>query len=256
MLRWIALIMLLGFSGLPAPDPARAADLLRVDGIVVKWPPPSTGTTTVITYAVLSRPYLVVRSKKTLSPDNCGAMQPFSDIVGRSIDITEEGSRRELHSALRAWEDVADVRFAEVSDPSTAHIVIGATETSAGPAFANLSLRSRRGLQHSADKALGGATGGASARPAVASDGKPVALIEQAFVCLNPRARWKIGFDGNVSVYDLRHTFMHEIGHALGLDHPGRSSSVMGFRYDESVRQLQPSDIIAVQLLYGPPTGK
>jgi len=70
---------------------------------------------------------------------------------------------------------------------------------------------------------------------------------------LNPKEPWKIGFDGNLGVYDLRYTFMHEIGHAIGLDHPGSSGAIMGFRYDEQVRELQPSDIAAAQLLYGPP---
>jgi len=46
---------------------------------------------------------------------------------------------------------------------------------------------------------------------------------------------------------------MHEIGHAIGLDHPDSRGAVMAFRYDERVRDLQPSDIDAVQRLYGAP---
>ena len=78
----------------------------------------------------------------------------------------------------------------------------------------------------------------------------------RADICLNPQRSWKIGFDGNLDVYDLRYTFMHEIGHAVGLDHPGRSGSIMGYRYDERVHKLQPSDIAAAQSLYGPPRTK
>ena len=66
----------------------------------------------------------------------------------------------------------------------------------------------------------------------------------------------KVGFDGNLNVYDLRYTLMHEIGHAIGLDHPGSSGSIMGYRYDERVRQLQASDISAAQRLYGPSNAK
>jgi len=252
LLRGFALIVALGLACLPAASGVWAADLLRVDGSVVKWPAPSTGTTTVITYAVLSAPYLVAGRARTLSADNCGAMQPFSEILANSADVSVVSSGRELRSALAAWETVADVKFVEVSEPNLAHIVVGATEMPAGRAFANLSLRDRRGSQQSADMALGGGSDGLSTRSPVWSKEKHVALIERAFVCLNPKVRWKVGFDGNLSIYDLRYAFMHEIGHAIGLDHPGRSGSVMGFRYDESIRALQPSDISAVQSLYGP----
>jgi hypothetical protein len=40
------------------------------------------------------------------------------------------------------------------------------------------------------------------------------------------------------------------------LDHPGSTGSIMGYRYDERVRQLQIADIAAAQLLYGPPKDK
>ena len=39
--------------------------------------------------------------------------------------------------------------------------------------------------------------------------------IARSQICLNPRQRWKIGFDGNLTVYDITHTLAHEIGHAI-----------------------------------------
>jgi len=66
-----------------------------------------------------------------------------------------------------------------------------------------------------------------------------------------PEKTWKVGYDGNLEVYDLYFTFLHEIGHTIGLDHPGASGEVMGFRYDERVRDLQDGDIEAVRRLYG-----
>jgi hypothetical protein len=60
-----------------------------------------------------------------------------------------------------------------------------------------------------------------------------------------------VGFDGNTRVYDLRYTFVHEIGHAIGLDHPGPSGQVMSFRYDEQHRDLQAGDLNGVTMLYG-----
>ncbi len=255
LLRGLALLALLASGFFAGSEAARAADLLRVEGRIVRWAAPATGTTTVITYTILRGPYVVSRSDGILSPDNCGSMQPFAEIVSQSRDIGDVDGRRQLRAAFDAWEQVADVSFVEVSDPRTANIVVGATETAAGRAFANLSLRDRKGAVKSQDKALGGGIDRTSAGMGALPGREPVALIEQAFVCLNPGVSWKIGFDGNLSIYDLRHTFMHEIGHAIGLDHPGRSGSVMGYRYDETVRGLQPTDIAAVQFLYGPATG-
>ena len=36
------------------------------------------------------------------------------------------------------------------------------------------------------------------------------------------------------------------------IDQPGRSGSLLGFRYDDSIRGLPPSDVVGVQILYGP----
>lgn len=105
---------------------------------------------------------------------------------------------------------------------------------------------------------MGVASDAAPVRPSASSEGKQFAPIEKAFVCLNPKMRWpkmrgKIGFDGSLDVYDLRHTFMHEIVHAIGFDHPGRTGSVMGLRYDESIHEPQSSGIASAQRLSGPP---
>jgi hypothetical protein len=52
-------------------------------------------------------------------------------------------------------------------------------------------------------------------------------------------------------VYDLRYTLTHEIGHAIGLDHPGTTSQVMSYRYEERFATLQPGDIRGAAALYG-----
>ena len=44
---------------------------------------------------------------------------------------------------------------------------------------------------------------------------------------------------------------MHEIGHAIGLDHPGAAGALMGFRYDEKLAGPTASDSGAAQKLYG-----
>jgi hypothetical protein len=231
---------------------AEADGLLRVDGGVLKWERRPSGASNVITYAVLTGPYTVPSDKNTLSPDNCNAMHAFSDIVAASPNVSREAAMGELRSALEAWSKASDVSFVETSDARHASIVIGAADNPSGRAFANLSYRSGTQGAKPVAKALGKAERDLSVVSNRPMQNGAVAAIDQAYVCLNPRARWKVGFDGNLKIYDLRYTFTHEIGHAIGLDHPGREDSLMNFRYDERVRELQPTDIAAAQILYGP----
>lgn len=231
-------------------QPASAGALLEVDGHLLKWVSHETGDSTVITYAVLKGPYVLPGGRRNLSPDNCSAMHAFNDIVASSPGISPEAAERALRAAFAAWEAAASVTFVEVNDPQQANIVVGAQDFPVGRAFTNLSYLSSHGFSP-VEKALGGP--GPSAEFGETEASGAVRGIEQSYVCLNPSLRWKTGFDGDLSVYDLRHTFTHEIGHAIGLDHPGSSGAIMAYRYDEKVSELQPSDIAAVQRLYGPP---
>jgi hypothetical protein len=76
--------------------------------------------------------------------------------------------------------------------------------------------------------------------------------ITQALVCLNPAKPWKVGFDGDLKTYDVRYTLAHEIGHAIGLDHPEPGGQLMSARYGEQFRTLQDGDVRGAIQLYGP----
>ena len=255
MLKRLAPVALLLVGTLTHGTRSPAGEVVRVQGNPVKWSTQGSDRTTEITYVTLAGKYVLPRGESTLSPDNCGAMEPFAEIPAASSELTVDTVKGELRAAFSAWENVAGVKFTEVLDTDRANIVIGSTITSNGRAFANLSLKGAPTAPTVA-KALGASSNSAASPGAdKVKHGADIA-IERAYICVNPKVRWKTGFDGDLDVYDLRYTFMHEIGHAIGLDHPGRSGSIMGYRYDERVRELRPSDIAAVQDLYGPPSKK
>lgn len=202
--------------------PASAADyrLLRLDGKLVKWGAPRFGAGATLTYAV-------ARSNMDFpQARNCGKIKSIEPALRRS-GIERRAFERELEAAFRAWERIANVRFRRIANARSADIVIGAQRRPRGRAYANVTY----------DKAAT-KTG--------------IHRIEKSLICLNPEHGWKIGFDGDLEVYDLRFTFMHEIGHILGLDHEtAEGDQLMGFAYHEDFRAPQPGDIAGVGRLYG-----
>ena len=145
MVRVRAAACLFVVTSLWGIGPAAADDLLRVAGYVVKWPLSASGGATVISYAILTDPYVLPSDRATLSPDNCGAMSAFGDVIAGSSGLSLERARRELRAAFTSWERVANIKFVDVGDSSRANIVIGASVSPQGRAFANLSYRGKQG---------------------------------------------------------------------------------------------------------------
>lgn len=143
---------------------------------------------------------------------NCGVLAPMTALSGQ--DLSFETLVRETAAAFRVWERAADLSFHRVANARDADIILGAQGQPRRRAFANVS--------YAADEKEG------------------VRAIEQSLVCLNPEQKWKVGFGGDKEVYDIRYTLIHEIGHAIGLDHPGPSGQVMGFRYTEDFPGFSP----------------
>lgn len=193
--------------------------LLELDGHRVKWGNPGLGKGATVSYAFAERPL------KSDGAQNCSDLLPMRALVGEGL--TMETLSRETAEAFRVWERAAGLLFEEAENPEEADIILGVQAQPRGRAFANVSYKPQPERQ--------------------------VGTIERALLCLNPDHRWKVGFDGNETVYDIRYTLIHEIGHAIGLDHPGRSGQVMAFRYSEAYDDLQPGDLLGVKQLYGPP---
>lgn len=216
----LALPLLLAFSLV-----AQASDggyrLLELDGYKVKWGDRRLGVGASISYAFAREPLMFEEAR------NCSELAPIEMLLGDTL--SKETLARETQAAFQVWERVAGLSFYEVDDAQEADIILGAQGRPRGRAFANVS--------YAPDP----------------QDG--VRAIDRALVCMNPDLKWKVGFDGNKDVYDLRYTLIHEIGHAIGLDHPGPSGQVMGFRYTEAFAELQPGDLRGVRLLYGRSAG-
>jgi Matrixin len=246
--RWVAVCAAL-FLSVACALPGSAAEflLLRLNGNLVKWGNPTLGRGAVITWALLD--------KASRFPDalNCRSMVPFTPRLASGS--TDAGMAvAELRRAFDTWSAAADIRFRMIDDAEKADIVIGAQAIPTGRAYSSVAYGSPGDAPAGrvAAKALSPSARQAGTEPAAAGS-RSVKSIRQSLICLNPAQAWKVGFDGNLAVYDLYFTFLHEIGHTIGLDHPGASGEVMGFRYDEKVRTLQDGDVAAVRRLYGLP---
>jgi hypothetical protein len=196
--------------------------LLDLENQTVKWRTPTFGKSAVVTYA------FATGSVATPGARNCASMLPPSQAYEPS-QITRRQFRSEVAAAFRMWQKVANISFRESADPASAGILIGAQAQPVGRAFTNVALKAGTGEKASDKKVIG-----------------------RSLICLNPKQSWKIGFDGRLGVYDLRYTIAHEIGHAIGLDHPSAAGQLMSYRYDEKQPGLQPGDVKGAVLLYGP----
>jgi hypothetical protein len=165
-----------------------------------------------------------LRSAQFPGARNCRKLAPLDALIQRRLThaaVTEEPAQPSPCGKR------PPITFREAPEGTPADILIGAQVEPEGWAFADVFYD--------------------SASP------EAIKPISRALVCLNPLRRWKVGFDGDLKVYDLRYTLAHEIGHAIGLDHPNGGSQVMGYRYDEQFRTLQPGDVHGAALLYGAP---
>ncbi len=204
-------------AGFKPPDLAESFKALRLEGNLVRWRKPTHGDL-VISYRVLTAPEAFPGAR------NCRKMTVLDDLIADS-GVADTALREEIAAAFAMWEDVAGLTFQEAAPDAPADILIGAQAEPEGWAFADVFYD--------------------------AASPDRIKPISQALICLNPVRKWKVGFDGDLKTYDLRYTIAHEIGHAIGLDHPVSAGQIMGYRYEERFRALQPGDVKGAVTLYG-----
>jgi len=200
---------------------AGAADfkIIHLDGEALKWGPPERGSPATVTYAIADGP----------QPDpqriNCKHLAGIEPVLQR-WDIGRGALRARLREALQAWERVAGITFERAASPADADLVIGAQGVPQGTAYTD--------VRHTATEVPGRGR------------------ITDAAICLNPEAPWETRADGDDETYELGRVLTHEVGHVIGLDHPGGSGPMMAYRYRERVADLRPGDRAGAVWLYGP----
>jgi hypothetical protein len=197
-----------------------AFKVLKLDGQQVHWRLPPNGAPRIVTYR------LVTETMQFPTARNCRGLAPLDGLVASS-GLPPNAVKEEVAAAFAMWEAAANIVFREAPEDSPADILIGAQTEPEGWAFADVFFD--------------------------AASPEAIKPISKALICLNPVRSWKVGFDGDLKTYDLRYTLAHEIGHAIGLDHPSGGNQIMGYRYEERFRALQPGDIRGAVALYGAP---
>ncbi|MGI9107678.1 MAG: matrixin family metalloprotease [Pyrinomonadaceae bacterium] len=158
-------------------------------------------------------------------------IKPGSDVVG--------AARR----ALRRWSDAANIQFVEtftnletVNPPGTPGD--GVNLITVSPAAVNTNF-----------------TGGRLGRMRVIFDAS-TGRIQESDLAISPAVQFST--DGTSGTYDLESTFVHELGHLLGLDHSGVIGATMQPRQGQNftepaftMRTLSDDDLAGIRSIYG-----
>jgi hypothetical protein len=193
--------------------------LLKLEGKTVKWGEPAYGAQATVSYAFIEGDQGFEDAR------NCQAMGPVDPILAFN-SIERAVFEAAAEEAFRTWEAAADVRFVKAASPAEAGILIGIDLGNHGWAHADVKTAPGAG---------------------------DFDVITRGLVCLSTEKSWKIGFGGDSEAQDIRYTLIHEIGHAIGLNHASPYGQVMSFNYTEDFGDLQSGDIAGARAIYGAP---
>jgi hypothetical protein len=206
-------------AAIAMPAAAAGYRLLELDNLNVKWGAPEMRTGAEVSYGFagtdLSMPDAI----------NCRSLAPMAELA----PAWENDPARLAAIAAGAfamWSREADVRFRPAAAGEAPDILIGAEGEPFRIAFAN--------VWHGEGR-------------------NGIAPLTRATICLNPRVAWTDGEGPDpAGAFELGTVLAHEIGHAIGLDHPGATGALMGFSNQGDIDRLMPGDIAGAVALYGP----
>ena len=146
-----------------------------------------------------------------------------SDPFKFDTSIGDAGFIAAIRDAFDAWERVTNINFVEVSDSSTVDIRLG---------YQNIDGPS--------------GTLGETLSYYIGSE------LVQSYIAFDPAENWDVNFGQATWGISAYSTALHEIGHAIGIDHSDDSGAIMAALYNNA-QSLTQDDIEAAQAIYGAP---
>jgi hypothetical protein len=179
---------------------------------IAKWGSGDFGTPVVVTYGFVTE--RTVFDGNVRKDNNCRNLVPLAENLPY---VQEEDLEAIAAYAFGVWGALSGLRFERVAPGERPDVLLGAQADASPKGFAWADLRVEAGTEDTHHGIIAGA------------------------VCFNPLPReeeskepwaWRVAEDGETldPHEDVAYMLLHEVGHVIGVDHPGSSGEVMAFK--------------------------